>query len=74
MESFEEKVVFGAGCVLAAAAVLCLVPFTRRRIAEAAGPMLSRIGEADAGEVATAAGKAAAQAAAAEGGKRFAGL
>lgn len=74
MESFEEKVVFGAGVALAAAAVACLVPFTRRRIAKAAGPLLSRIGEADAGEVAAAAASAAAQAAAAEGGKRFAGL
>ena len=35
MDTFEEKVVFGIGCALLGIGALCLLPFTRRRLARA---------------------------------------
>jgi hypothetical protein len=74
METNEEKFVFGLGCALAAVGALCLIPFTRRRLAGRVRPIMERIGEVEPAELAESAGAAAAKAAVLQGGRRFFGF
>jgi hypothetical protein len=69
----EEKMMIILGAVFAVFAAACLVPATRRRLAEQLGPMLDRVGQAPASEVLRAAASSAAAAAAAGGAKKAVG-
>jgi hypothetical protein len=51
METFEEKIVYGIGCALIGIGAICLLPFTRRRLAGVAKPLLNRVGRAGTSEV-----------------------
>lgn len=66
----EERFVNAAGWTLLGLGALCLIPYSRRRLARRVRPILERVGEAGAGDVAAS----AAAAAVVKGGRRFLGL
>jgi hypothetical protein len=69
----EEKMMIMLGAALAVLSAACLIPATRRRLAERLGPVLERVGRAPASEVLRAAASSAAAAAAAGGVKKAVG-